>query len=113
MKKILLVLPVLVFVASCNKDDNNQVTPVTEDESTQYNVSTLNYSFNPSEGSLNSPGDIVFDHQGNLYVADFNADKIRKITPAGIMSTYAGSTIGNTDCAALTAQFSGPNFLTI
>ena len=112
-KKLLFVLPVLVFVASCKKDVNNEVTTVAGDESTQYNVSTLNPSFDPGEGSIDSPGDIVFDSQGNLYVADFNGDKVRKITPAGVMSTYAGSTIGNSDGPALAAQFRGPNFLTI
>ena len=112
-KKLLFVLPVLVFVASCKKDVNNEVTTVAGDESTQYSVSTLNPSFDPGEGSIDSPGDIVFDSQGNLYVADFNGDKVRKITPAGVMSTYAGSTIGNSDGPALAAQFRGPNFLTI
>jgi len=36
--------------------------------------------------------DIVIDDQGNLYLADDN--RIRKITPQGIVSTIAGSGFG-------------------
>ena len=40
---------------------------------------------------LNYPDGIAFDHSGNLYIADgFNA-RIRKVDPAGIISTYAGN----------------------
>lgn len=38
-----------------------------------------------------SPSGIVVDGQGNVYVSDFGNNVIRKITPAGVVSTYAGS----------------------
>lgn len=37
------------------------------------------------------PGGMVFDPEGNLYVADYGNHAIRKITPAGEVSTYAGT----------------------
>ena len=40
---------------------------------------------------LSSPHGIVFDATGNLYFADANKCVVRKITPAGIISTIAGS----------------------
>jgi sugar lactone lactonase YvrE len=42
---------------------------------------------------------------GTKYVYDFAAARIRKITTAGIVSTYAGSTRGDLDGPAATAKF--------
>jgi hypothetical protein len=41
--------------------------------------------------ALNSPQGIAFDGFGNLYIADQNANLVRKITPAGDVSTFAGN----------------------
>src|SRR5581483_8115049 len=38
-----------------------------------------------------SPSSIAFDPAGNLYVADFQACQIRKISSSGVLSTFAGS----------------------
>ena len=38
-----------------------------------------------------APGAIVIDSAGNLYVSEYLNKTIRKITPAGIVSTFAGS----------------------
>jgi DNA-binding beta-propeller fold protein YncE len=59
---------------------------------------------------FNGPYGITIDASGNLYVVDYNNHRIRKITPAGVVSTFAGSgtagsangTIGNI------AQFNCP-----
>ncbi|MFI5161128.1 MAG: hypothetical protein ACHQHN_07615 [Sphingobacteriales bacterium] len=64
--------------------------------------------------SFNYPGNIVADALGNLYVADAQNNEIRKISPAGTVSTFAGSTTGGfTDGAAGEARFSGPIGLAI
>jgi sugar lactone lactonase YvrE len=40
---------------------------------------------------LNSPGDIVFDPSGNLLIADRGNNRIRKLSPDGVIRTIAGS----------------------
>lgn len=44
-----------------------------------------------SSASLSDPQDIVLDAAGNLYISDYNNQRIRKIDTRGIISTIAGT----------------------
>lgn len=55
--------------------------------------------------------DLVIDGQANLYIAD--KDRIRKVTPDGVVSTIAGSTPGFNDGDGKFAKFNFPNGLGI
>jgi sugar lactone lactonase YvrE len=57
---------------------------------------------------------MVFDSSGNLYVADVWSHKIRKITPAGVVSTFAGSGVkSSVDGIGTAATFNEPSGLAI
>jgi hypothetical protein len=65
---------------------------------------------------FNSPEGIAFDKNGNLLVADFLNSCIRKITPDMVVSTLAGSSIGQygyIDGSSSAAEFWCPSGLTI
>lgn len=62
-----------------------------------------------------TPTGIDYDNLGNLYVADTGNNRVRKVTPAGVVTTYAGSgTTGYLDSTnPLTARFNAPNGLAV
>jgi len=59
------------------------------------------------------PTGITVDHQDNLYVADTANQKIRKITPSGMVSTIAGSSRGYKDGVGVQAQFNNPSAMVV
>lgn len=59
--------------------------------------------------SFKNPAGICTDASGNIYVADAGNNKIRKITPIGVVSDFAGSgAIGSIDATGISASFSNP-----
>ena len=64
---------------------------------------------NRKEASFNSPSGVFLDKKGNLYVAGFGGQNIRRITPEGEVSTVAGTgDEGYEDGPAAKAKFSSP-----
>jgi sugar lactone lactonase YvrE len=60
------------------------------------------------------PLGVAIDTSGNVYVADTGNNEIRKITPAGVVSTFAGSTSsGSVDGTGGAASFSHPSGVTV
>jgi hypothetical protein len=68
-----------------------------------------------STATFDNPHDVACDKYGNIYVADILNNKIRKITPAGIVSDFAGSDYyhpGLLDGQGSSALFSNPSTIT-
>jgi sugar lactone lactonase YvrE len=58
--------------------------------------------------SLNKPSGVAVDAAGNLYVADFDNDRIRKVTPGGTITTVAGGGSGGDGGPATAASLYRP-----
>jgi sugar lactone lactonase YvrE len=102
-----------VYVADSN---NNTIRKITSAGV----VSTLAGTASASPGStdatgtaarFNGPQGVATDSAGNVYVADTNNNTIRKITLAGVVSTFAGTAgvpPGSTNAAGAAARFEFP-----
>ncbi|MBO9540924.1 hypothetical protein J7643_10075 [bacterium] len=67
-----------------------------------------------SSARFTSPNGMAVDRAGNVYVADTNANTIRKITPDGVVSTLAGaSATGSVDATGTAARFNKPWGVTV
>lgn len=103
-----------VYVADAG--DSNRIRKITPEG----NVTTLagaKEGFADGAGehaSFNTPSGLAIDADHNLYVADTGNNRIRKITPEGVVSTVAGDgTAGYADGPVAQARFNGPVGVTI
>jgi len=63
-----------------------------------------------SAARFEHPAAVATDSSGNVYVADYYNETIRKITPAGAVTTLAGlaGALGSADGTGSAARFNGP-----
>jgi sugar lactone lactonase YvrE len=61
--------------------------------------------------SFNNPSGVAVDGTGNVVVADARNNTIRKVTPAGVVTTLAGTAglVGSADGAGAAASFNNPS----
>lgn len=99
----------VVFIADAG--DNNRIRKLMPDGSvTTVAGSVEGYADGPgTQAAFNTPSGLALDSEGNLFVADTGNNRIRKITPGGLVSTVAGDgTAGYADGPRTQAQFDGP-----
>ena len=89
--------------------DSNRIRKLTS-EGSMVTLAGGNEGFaDGSQASFNTPSGLAVDEAGNVYVADTGNNRIRKITPEGVVSTIAGSgAAGYSDGPAAQAKFDGP-----
>jgi sugar lactone lactonase YvrE len=100
-----------LLIVSCKKDDDNPPGP-----SADYGLTSSlagNGAIGSADGtgaaaSFNYPINIAMDASGNMYVADRFNGKIRKITPAGVVTSLAGGGAGSSDGTGAAAGFQSP-----
>jgi sugar lactone lactonase YvrE len=66
-----------------------------------------------SAARFNFPLGLAVDGAGNVYVADSGNNRIRKITPAAGVTTFAGSAVGSGDGTGTAARFNFPSGLAV
>jgi sugar lactone lactonase YvrE len=92
-----------------------QVTTIAGDISA-INGLTGQTNANGTAARFNQPTDLVIDSHGNLFVADMNNHGIRKITPAGDVTLFAGPVVrggGFVNGTGTDARFNQPWGITI
>jgi sugar lactone lactonase YvrE len=72
------------------------------------------YADGTTNAEFHNPSGMARDAAGNLYLADMNNSRIRKISPAGVVSTIAGNGIvGFLDSNASVAEFNEPSSVAV
>jgi sugar lactone lactonase YvrE len=98
-----------LYVAEAGNNKIRKVTPDGQVSTLAGSGSAGNVDATGTAASFNLPQGMAVDNVGNVYVADYFNNKIRKISPAGIVSTFAGSgTAGSANGIGTAASFYHP-----
>jgi sugar lactone lactonase YvrE len=98
-----------VYVADTNNSKIRKITPGGVVTTLAGSGSSGSADGTGAAADFSYPWGVAVDNSGNVYVADSNNHKIRKITPGGAVTTLAGSgSSGSADGTGTLASFSYP-----
>jgi sugar lactone lactonase YvrE len=114
IKLVLYPALLLIFIAclttACKRENLQQNHIITNPDTAK----TDSIAVLDSLPSFNEPSGVAIDASGNIYVADYGNNLIRKIAPGGIVSTFAGSgNAGYIDGSGTLASFTQPTGLSV
>jgi sugar lactone lactonase YvrE len=109
-----------LYVADANADTIRKITPNADVSTLAGLVTQFGPQFGSTDGTgsqarFSTPTGVAVDASGNVFVADSSSKVIRKITPAGVVTTLAGTggVIGTADGTGPAAQFHALNGIAI
>lgn len=98
-----------LYVGEYSNQAVRKITPAGEVTTLAGNGTTGNLNGTGVAATFNQPVGLAVDASGNVFIADYLNNLIRKITPAGVVTTFAGSgTAALTDGTGTAAAFNGP-----
>ncbi|WP_445716603.1 T9SS type A sorting domain-containing protein [Flavobacterium sp.] len=97
-----------LYIADAGNNKIRKIDPSGNVSSIAGSTSSGNQDGNGIFARFNSPRDLVVDVNGNIYVADTFNYRIRKISPNGDVTTFAGSLEGSQDGVGTAAKFDKP-----
>lgn len=104
-----------IYASSYGSQIIKKITPLGVDSIFAGNIGNAGYvNDSGTAAKFNGISDLAFDSKNNLFVVDSGNSSIRKITPAGAVTTFAGSGIqGSSDGTGLNASFYNPSGIAI
>jgi len=110
MIRAISILALIGLLSACSKNSSDRV---------EYVVSTVagsgltgSLDGMSTAASFTTPVGIAVDAQGNIFIADDGAHRVRKIAPDGMVTTLAGSVRGFADGHGAAAKFTKLNGIT-
>jgi sugar lactone lactonase YvrE len=98
-----------LFVGEYSNQAIRKITPAAVVTTLAGNGTAGNQNGTGTAATFNQPVGLGVDASGNVFIADYINHLIRKITPAGVVTTFAGSgSAALTDGTGTAAAFNGP-----
>ena len=97
-----------LFIGDYNNNAIRKITPGAVVTTFAGNGAQGNSDGTSAAARFNRPTQMVIDASGNMYVCDAFNDRIRYITSAGVVTTFAGSSGGNANGSLTIATFLTP-----